>query len=867
MDVRAYTTLQSGVIDTSGMGKNVTEETIFTAAVALTSAQQRAAYLDEACGKDAALRARIEARLANHAEAHNPLEDYLDLNQPSPSAVRLSWGSDAPPICEPNFEEAAGSVIGRYKLLEKLGEGGFGAVYVAEQKEPIKRRVALKIIKLGMDTRQIVARFEAERQALAMMDHPNIAKVFDAGATQAGRPFFVMELVRGIPITLYCDKHSLPMKERLKLFIQICNAIQHAHQKGIIHRDIKPTNILVTLHDGTPVPKVIDFGIAKATHGELTDKTVYTQFQQFIGTPMYMSPEQAEMSGLDIDTRSDIYSLGVLLYELLTGKTPFDASELMQHGLDEIRRAIREKEAMRPSARLSRMSSEESTNAAQRRGSDRGRLIGMLRGDLDWIVMKCLEKDRTRRFATASGLSEDVQRYLDSRPVQARPPSKIYRLGKLARRNKLAFFAGVSVVLALTFGLTLATLGFVQASRQRDAADRARASEAQARQNAEENALRADRAAKTATRISESLQQLIASANPDAAKGQNYSVRQLLDDFTASLGTSLGDDPEVEAALRSTVGKAYWRLGFADEGVKQLARALALRRSVFGSHNPKTAETLVDYAWALDEQHSLREGEAAVREALAIYRENGVGGLPVIRALVPLEVILENQNRLSELEAVVQQAEVESAKSPGVEYSEIASIYHGLVRAKIVEGKSREAEAIARQSLAMHLRLQGPDHPETGWGYFVLNEALNNEGKYPEALDAGEAGIAIWLKVFPPTHWSISDGWDSILQTLQGAANSGDLPKMLSTPRQRAVVESLFLKISESKPGRPYGESLPAPFMRMMERLQFNSIYRSLAEQLRKMGKDQEAAACEQRLNELMNITKPFIYPATGPSK
>ncbi|HEY1629175.1 MAG TPA: serine/threonine-protein kinase [Tepidisphaeraceae bacterium] len=835
--------------------------------MALTSAQQRAAYLDEACGKDAALRARIEARLANHAEAHSPLEDYLDLNQPSPSAVRLSWGSDAPPICEPNFEEAAGSVIGRYKLLEKLGEGGFGAVYVAEQKEPIKRRVALKIIKLGMDTRQIVARFEAERQALAMMDHPNIAKVFDAGATQAGRPFFVMELVRGIPITLYCDKHSLPMKERLKLFIQICNAIQHAHQKGIIHRDIKPTNILVTLHDGTPVPKVIDFGIAKATHGELTDKTVYTQFQQFIGTPMYMSPEQAEMSGLDIDTRSDIYSLGVLLYELLTGKTPFDASELMQHGLDEIRRAIREKEAMRPSARLSRMSSEESTNAAQRRGSDRGRLIGMLRGDLDWIVMKCLEKDRTRRFATASGLSEDVQRYLDSRPVQARPPSKIYRLEKLARRNKLAFVATTAVIIALVGGMTLATLGFVQASRQRDAADRARASEAQARQNAEENALRADRAAKTATRISESLQQLIASANPDAAKGQNYTVRQLLDDFTASLGTSLGDDPEVEAALRSTVGKAYWRLGFADEGVKQLARALALRRSVFGSHNPKTAETLVDYAWALDEQHSLREGEAAVREALAIYRENGVGGLPVIRALVPLEVILENQNRLSELEAVVQQAEVEAAKSPGVEYSEIASIYHGLVRAKIVEGKPREAEAIARQSLAMHLRLQGPDHPETGWGYFVLNEALNNEGKYPEALDAGEAGIAIWLKVFPPTHWSISDGWDSILQTLQGAANSGDLPKMLSTPQQRAVVESLFLKISESRPGRPYGESLPAPFMRMMERLQFNSIYWSLAEQLRKMGKDQEAAACEQRLNELMNVTKPFIYPATGPSK
>ena len=327
-----------------------------------------------------------------------------------------------------DLSEGPGTVIDRYKLLEKRGEGGFGAVYVAEQREPVKRRVALKVIKLGMDTKQVVARFEAERQALALMDHPNIAKVLDGGATGTGRPYFVMELVRGIPITKYCDEINLASGERLKLFIQVCHAIQHAHQKGIIHRDVKPSNVLITLHDGVPVPKVIDFGIAKATQGELTDNTVYTQFQQFIGTPAYMSPEQAEMSGLDIDTRSDIYALGVMLYELLVGKTPFDAKDLMASGLDEMRRTIREKEPVRPSTRLSQElvaadvrrlkssktgdpESEEEIRASSRRLLRIKDLITILRGDLDWIVMKCLEKDRTRRFETANGLAADIKRH------------------------------------------------------------------------------------------------------------------------------------------------------------------------------------------------------------------------------------------------------------------------------------------------------------------------------------------------------------------------------------------------------------------------------------------------------------------------
>ncbi len=330
---------------------------------------------------------------------------------------------------QPLLEEP-GDIIGRYKLLQQIGEGGCGVVYMAEQEEPVHRRVAIKVIKLGMDTKEVIARFEAERQTLALMDHPNIAKVLDAGAAESGRPFFVMELVRGIKITDFCDKRNLSTRDRLGLFVQVCNAIQHAHQKGVIHRDIKPSNILVTLSDGVPVPKVIDFGIAKATQQRLTDKTFFTAFEQFIGTPAYMSPEQAEMNASGVDTRSDVYSLGVLLYELLTGQTPFEAKSLLQSGIDEIRRIIRDKEPVQPSTRLSTLMAGELADAASHRHIEGPKLIHLVRGDLDWIVMKALEKDRTRRYETANGLAMDVQRHLDNEPVNARPPSGTYRLQK-----------------------------------------------------------------------------------------------------------------------------------------------------------------------------------------------------------------------------------------------------------------------------------------------------------------------------------------------------------------------------------------------------------------------------------------------------
>jgi WD40 repeat protein/serine/threonine protein kinase len=425
---------------------------------------ERASFLDGACYGDPALRQRLEALLA----AHDKTEP---LPAPAAPAAKATIKLDLAEI----EDEAVGKTIGRYKVLEKVGEGGCGVVYVAEQTEPVRRRVALKVIKLGMDTKQVVARFEAERQALAMMDHPNIAKVLDADATETGRPYFVMELVRGIKITEYCDQANLTTKERLDLFIKVCQAIQHAHQKGIIHRDIKPSNILVTLHDGVPVPKVIDFGIAKATVGQtLTDKTVYTQLQQFIGTPAYMSPEQAEMSGLDIDTRSDIYSLGVLLYELLTGRTPFSAEELAASGLDAMRKTIREKDPVRPSTRLGTLSGEELTTTAKRRSADTAKLLHQLKGDLDWIVMKCLEKDRTRRYETANGVAFDLKRHLNNEPVLARPPSAAYKFQKAFRRNKLVFSAGLAIAAVLLLGIIVSTWQSVRATHAKREAVSAR---------------------------------------------------------------------------------------------------------------------------------------------------------------------------------------------------------------------------------------------------------------------------------------------------------------------------------------------------------------------------------------------------------
>src|SRR5262245_8149296 len=453
---------------------------IFCVALERLAADERAAYLDAACGKDAELRARIEELLRAHEAASGFLPEQPVTGNPRPTSA------------EP-LPQRPGVVVGPYKLLQQIGEGGMGTVFMAEQTQPVQRRVALKIIKPGMDSRQVIARFEAERQALALMDHPHIARVFDAGTTDGGRPYFVMELVKGVPITTYCDEHHLTPRERLELFVPVCQAVQHAHQKGIIHRDLKPSNVLVALYDGKPVPKVIDFGIAKATGPKLTEKTLFTEFGAIVGTLEYMSPEQAELNQLDIDTRSDIYALGVLLYELLTGTTPLEKKRLKVGALLESLRIIREEEPPRPSARLS--TTEELPSIAVKRGLEPKKLSGLVRGELDWIVMKCLEKDRDRRYETANGLARDLERYLHDEPVLACPPSAWYRFCKFARRNKPALATAGLVALVLILGALISTWQAVRATHAEELAGKRLEAEKGERERAVEAEGEAQRAA------------------------------------------------------------------------------------------------------------------------------------------------------------------------------------------------------------------------------------------------------------------------------------------------------------------------------------------------------------------------------------
>jgi eukaryotic-like serine/threonine-protein kinase len=458
-------------------------KTIFLEALEEHAPERWPAFLEQACAGDVFLRAEVEKLLRAHAE--------LGTFHEAPRSALLAT-VDHP------ISEGPGTVIGPYKLLQQLGEGGFGVVFLAEQQQPLRRRVALKVIKPGMDTRQVIARFEAERQALALMDHPNIAKVLDAGATDSGRPYFVMELVKGVSITDFCDKNRLAPAARLKLFLDVCQAIQHAHHKGVIHRDIKSSNVLVALHHGVPVVKVIDFGIAKATGQKLTERTLFTAHGQMIGTPEYMSPEQAEPSGLDIDTRSDVYALGVLLYELLTGTTPLEGKRLSEAGYAELQRLIREEEAPRPSTRLSALGGS-ATALAGNRGLDVKRLAQLLAGELDWVVMKALEKDRSRRYGTPAGFAEDVERYLRREAVLARPPSAAYRLKKFAQRNRAAALTRAAVAAALLLGAAVATWQAVVATRAKQealaaaAAEKAAKEQAQARSSPRSGSRRAGR--------------------------------------------------------------------------------------------------------------------------------------------------------------------------------------------------------------------------------------------------------------------------------------------------------------------------------------------------------------------------------------
>jgi serine/threonine protein kinase/tetratricopeptide (TPR) repeat protein len=674
------------------------EEALFHEARRIASREARDAYLAQACGGDRGRRDRVEALLRVHEQEPS----FLESPAPPPTAAR-----DEPPLTE-----GPGTVIGPYKLLERIGEGGMGAVYMAEQARPVRRKVALKVIKPGMDTRQVIARFEAERQALALMDHPNIARVLDAGATDSGRPYFVMELVRGVPITDYCDREHLSIPERLDLFVLVCRAVQHAHQKGVIHRDIKPTNVLITLHDGVPVPKVIDFGIAKATGQSLTDKTLYTGFAQLVGTPLYMSPEQAEMSGLDVDTRSDVYSLGVLLYELLTGTTPFSQETFRTAAFDEMRRIIREEEPPTPSTRLSSLGDTLTTVSANRKADPR-RLGKSMRGELDWVVMKALEKDRRRRYETANDFAADVIRHLTNQPVEACPPSAPYRFMKFARRNRAALMTAGLVALALIAGTVASLWQAVRATRaERLASQRlydvrqANAATTQALKQSEEE-----------SRKSEAVKEFLVDAfrKPDPSQdGRGLKVVDLLDRAVARLDGEFGGDSKMRGELLDALGHTYHGLGLHDRALSIREQTLAVRQATLGADDRQTVASSHDlagtYAAVGRTADAIRLEEDTLKQCVAILGPDDKLTLSIQHTLALLWM---NAGRTDEGIRLLEQTSRQTAASLGPDHRDTLVNQESIAKAYMAAGRKTEALRLFEQTLERFESTLGPDDVAT----------------------------------------------------------------------------------------------------------------------------------------------------------
>jgi len=641
-------------------------------------AAERAAFLAGACGDDAALRQQVEHLCRDHAVIEAAVPETA------------SGG------------ERAGDRIGAYKLLERIGEGGFGTVWMAEQQQPVRRKVALKILKWGMDTRQVVARFEAERQALALMDHEHIAKVFDGGATETGRPYFVMELVRGMPITQYCDEAKLSPRERLALFVPVCEAVQHAHQKGVIHRDLKPNNVLVTLHDGKPVPKVIDFGIAKATAGQLTDKTVFTGFRQMLGTPEYMAPEQAEMSGLDVDTRADIYSLGVVLYELLTGSKPFELKDVLEAGWAELLRRIREVDPEKPSTRVSTLGVRITEIAMRRRMLPKG-LSSAFRGDLDWIVVKAMEKERSRRYETAHALAEDLERHLRDEPVLASPPSRMYRLRKYVRRHRVGVVAGVLGGAALLVGLFGSLYGM-------QVAVVAQKKEVEQRHLAEAAAVQVRAEAERSFLVARYLGWMLTGVSPRIARGRDTTLlREMIGEAAAAiLRGELADSPAAELDLRVVLGNTYRELWAIDEAQRLLDPALELAHKVYPADHESVSYCLRVVGLLLVARGRDQDAERLLRESLAMRRRLYCGDEAAIAdSLVDLAQLLA------------------------------------------IRGESGEAEPMFRESLAMAQRLFPGDHIIVVQGLNCLGSLLRSCGRLEEAEQLHCDALAMGLRLYP----------------------------------------------------------------------------------------------------------------------
>ncbi|MEN8007957.1 MAG: serine/threonine-protein kinase [Candidatus Krumholzibacteriota bacterium] len=625
--------------------------------------------------------------------------------------------------------------IGPYRLVKEIGEGGMGLVYEAEQLEPIKRRVALKMVKRGMDTKEFVARFASERQALAMMDHPAIAKVFDAGATEAGRPYFVMEYVEGIPINKYCDEHKLSLRERLELFILVCEGVQHAHQKAIIHRDLKPSNVLVGQIDGHHVPKIIDFGVAKAMDTSMFDNTMTTSAGQLVGTPEYMSPEQTDMTAMGIDTRTDVYALGVVLYELLVGQLPFPSEELKEKGFYEVLRIIREDEAPKPSTRAKTLiaSRETLVKVAGDRKIEPAALGKKLRGDLDWITMKALEKDRTRRYETVKGFSQDIKRHLNFEPVSAGPPSGAYKVKKFIRRHRSGVVAASIGLAAILLGIAGTTTGLVRAIR------------------AEKHALQE---AETARKVSDFLVDIFEVSDPDQAKGNTITAREILDQGSLRVADELAGEPMTQSRLMNTIGKVYQNLGLYEEAAPQLESALELRRSASGEDDVVSAGMLADLGDLYIDKGRYDDAETMLTEALAVMDRHGdqADNLKLALSINELASVYRRKGKYDLAEPLYNRALAIRMVALGPDDPEVARSYNSLAILNWNRGNYGEAERLYKQALGLWEKAYGTNHSDVAKGKNNLALLYHQQDRFADAEPIYREAAEIYQRVLGPDH-------------------------------------------------------------------------------------------------------------------
>jgi serine/threonine protein kinase/tetratricopeptide (TPR) repeat protein len=731
----------------------MTDQDIIEAAVKISDETERSQYIERASQGDVTRRRRIEAEVVQAF-----VNQYAKTGEapPVPSGATMTSAATPPtrPAAPSPFAgDAGGGVltqgarIGPYKLLQKLGEGGMGSVWMAEQEKPVRRIVAVKAIKPGMDSDRVLARFEAERQALALMDHPNIAKVLDAGTTENGCPYFVMELVKGVPVTKYCDDQKLDIKARLELFIPICQAIQHAHQKGIIHRDLKPSNVMVALYDGRPIPKVIDFGIAKATGPKLTDKTIFTEFGTVIGTLEYMAPEQAELNALDIDTRSDIYSLGVMLYELLTGTTPLGRDTLQRAAFAEVIRRIKEEEPPRPSTRLSDSKDSLPGISAQRQ-MEPAKLPQAIRGDLDWIVMKALAKERDRRYSTCNNFAVDLMHFLQNEPVTARPPSTAYLLQKFARRHRAAVASAAVSVLLLIGATVFSTIMYGRAETERNIAEKERGVAVVARNDAVE-------AGTEAKEVREFFQETVLRAvrPPGAAGlGRDVTVRQAIEAAEPVVGKQFVEQPRVEAAVREVLGNSYQLLGEYDKAIGQLDRSLELRKKHLGPQHLETIRTENNLQAAKDKGGTVKGNIDKAKELFDRARAaNGPDHRSTLAMQSNLAFALQEANQLDEAMAMFQEVRDRVSATFGANDPDVFAAINNMGLTAYLQGRTDVALERVETALAARKQNLGLMHPDTLLAMNNVATLLTHNKNYIESIRLFED--ALWLgRELGPTH-------------------------------------------------------------------------------------------------------------------